>query len=73
MLPPSQSLFSLNSIGKTLEEKGGLIVPVTEICFVNLISCILSSNDSMFKKKAKHCVVNTIAYPRLYRFELLED
>ena len=55
---------------------------VTEICFVNLMSCLLSSNNSMsLIKNAKHYVLNTldfkpvpywIVYPRPYRYELLE-
>ena len=46
---------------------------------VNLMSCVLYSNDSMsfLKNSNKHCVVNTYfknlpKFPSPYRFELLE-
>jgi hypothetical protein len=62
------------------DSEGRFDIPVTKPCFVNLMSCILSSNDSMSFRYAKRCVVNTldfkisqwITYPRSYRFELLE-
>ena len=34
---------------------GRLDIVVTELCFVIIMSCLLSANDAMFKK---HCVVN---------------
>jgi hypothetical protein len=47
---PSQSPFDTNR-SKTLEEKwnlkGRFDILVTEICFVNSMSSLLSSNDSM--------------------------
>ena len=51
--PPSQSPFSLN-ISKTWNLEGRFYILVTEICFVNLMSCLLT----LFN--AKHCVVNTL-------------
>ena len=38
---------------------------VTEICFVKLMSCLLSSNDSMSFKNAKHCSVNTLDFKNI--------
>jgi hypothetical protein len=50
-----------------LEEKwnleGRFDILVTEICFVNLMSCLLSSNDSMSQfKNGKYWVINTLDF-----------
>ena len=53
---------------------------ITEKCFVNRMSCLTYSNNSMCFKNAKHCALNTldlkisqwIADLRPYGFELLE-
>jgi hypothetical protein len=59
--PPIKVLFS--KIEKWNLDGRSFDVLVTEICFVNLISCLLSSNDCRFKN-AKHGVkfVNTLDF-----------
>ena len=54
-LPPVKVLFLQLNISKTWNLEGRFDILVTEICFMNLMSCLLS----LFFN-AKHCVVNTL-------------